>query len=462
VTDEAPSSTAGFDADPYDLVGIGIGPFNLSLAALAEPVEGLRSLFVDQTEHFSWHSGLLLEGTTLQVPFLADLVTLADPTSRWSFLAYLQAHDRLFPFYFAERFHIPRREYDHYCRWVAGSLASCRFGWRVESLAWDPAAAAFSVAMVSTGPTGVDAAKAATLAGRRLVYARNVVLGIGTEPVVPEGLRGLLGKEVFHAGHYLDHRDGLGDARDITVLGSGQSGAEVFLDLLRAQREHGGRLRWLTRSPAFAPMEYSKLGLEHFTPDYLRHFHSLSESCREHLLAAQWQLHKAISAETIAQIYDLLYERSIGGKQPAVTLMPNVEVEGGSSGIHGVQLRCRHRQQRHRFTVSSDRVVLATGYGARRPHFLRQLAHLVDWDERGRYRVGLDYRVSLDPLISGGLYVQNAEQHTHGVGTPDLGLGAWRAATILNGVAGRRVVTPGAGSAFTTFGLADPHEAGAA
>ena len=99
----------------YDLVGVGLGPFNLGLAALAEPLTGLRTLFLDGRPAFAWHPGLLLEGAQLQVPFLADLVTLVDPTSRWSFLSYLRAQDRLFPFYFAERFHVPRREFDHYC-----------------------------------------------------------------------------------------------------------------------------------------------------------------------------------------------------------------------------------------------------------------------------------------------------------------------------------------------------------
>ncbi|MBR7678429.1 SidA/IucD/PvdA family monooxygenase, partial [Streptomyces daliensis] len=69
---------------------MGIGPFNLSLAALAHGVPGLRTAHYDQRPGFRWHPGLLIEGATLQVPFLADLVTLADPASPWSFLNYLK------------------------------------------------------------------------------------------------------------------------------------------------------------------------------------------------------------------------------------------------------------------------------------------------------------------------------------------------------------------------------------
>ncbi|MCC3772853.1 SidA/IucD/PvdA family monooxygenase, partial [Streptomyces sp. UNOC14_S4] len=162
---------------PYDLVGVGIGPFNLSLAALADGVPDLTTLFLDAKPAFSWHPGLLLEGTTLQVPFLADLVTMADPTSPWSYLNYLRSHDRMFPFFFSERFLIPRREYDHYCRWVAERLPSCRFDAEVTAVAWDEDADAFAVTHRSADGTTTR------------VLARQLVLGVGTNPVVPEPLR---------------------------------------------------------------------------------------------------------------------------------------------------------------------------------------------------------------------------------------------------------------------------------
>ncbi|HEY2766420.1 MAG TPA: SidA/IucD/PvdA family monooxygenase, partial [Pseudonocardiaceae bacterium] len=352
-------------------------------------------------------------------------------------LSYLRAHDRLFPFYFAERFHVPRREYDHYCRWVADCLPSCRFGARVRGVRFDPADDLFVVEIEAPGEP---------------LRARNVVLGVGTEPVVPEPLRALLGKEVFHSANYLDAAGSLHDARDITVIGSGQSGAEVVLDLLRKQQQTGWRLRWLTRSPAFAPMEYSKLGLEHFTPDYTQYFRGLPAATRRALVASQWQLYKAISADTIAEIHDLLYERGIGGARPDVWMTPNVEVTSAGRHVTGLELSCRHTQQNRTFTVLTDRAVLATGYAARPPDCLQPLAGLLDLGEDGHYRVDEHYRVAVDRVITGGLYVQNAETPTHGVGAPDLGLGAYRAAVILNAVTGRTVYPLPTRTAFTSFG----------
>ncbi|MGW9213494.1 lysine N(6)-hydroxylase/L-ornithine N(5)-oxygenase family protein [Embleya sp. NPDC055664] len=437
----APRRAADPGAVVHDLVGIGIGPFNLALAALADRVEPLRTLFLDRAPTFSWHPGLLLDGTTLQVPFLADLVTLVDPTNPWSFLAYLRAHDRLFPFYFAERLHVPRREYDHYCRWVAEALPACRFGSEVVSVAWEGDLYRIDFRDVAGGE-------------HHRVHARHVVLGIGTEPVVPEPFAHLLGDSVLHAADYLDHRADLTDAEDVTVLGSGQSGAEVFLDLLRRRTGPSRRLTWLTRSPAFAPMEYSKLGLEHFTPDYTRYFHGLPEPVRDRLLPEQWQLYKAISADTIAAIHDELYERGIAGGRVRATLMPDVTVTAARITGDGVELGCRHGEQDRAFTVRTDRVVLATGYAQRHPAMLDPLWDLIIRDAAGRPLIGLDHRVTLPAHVTGGLYTQNAELHTHGVGTPDLGLGAHRAATILNSVCGGAVYRLPIRTAFTTFGLA--------
>ncbi|UQA92020.1 lysine N(6)-hydroxylase/L-ornithine N(5)-oxygenase family protein [Streptomyces halobius] len=442
----APSSSPDHSR-PYDLVGVGIGPFNLSLAALADGVPGFRSLFLDAKPAFSWHPGLLMEGTTLQVPFLADLVTMADPTSPWSYLNYLRSHDRMFKFFFSERFHIPRREYDHYCRWAAERLPSCRFDAEVTALEWDESADAFAV--VHRSASGAETR----------VLARQVVLGVGTNPVVPEPLRPLLTDchtgRILHSADYRTYRTRLSAADDVTVIGAGQSGAEVALDLLRNQDgdgQGGPYVRWLARTTAFAPMEYSKIGLEHFTPDYIRYFRHLPEATRERLVREQWQLYKGVSEETLGEIYDELYERTIGGGEPRATLQPGVEIVAAEADGEGYLLTCRTQQQDTLFEIRTSAVVSATGYAASRPAFLESMGDLVDWDDRGRYQVDGEYRVALDPRVSGTLYVQNAEMHTHGVGAPDLTLGAWRAATILNTAAGRSVLPVAPRQAFTTFG----------
>ncbi|RCG16730.1 lysine 6-monooxygenase [Streptomyces reniochalinae] len=441
------------EPEPLDVAGVGVGPFNLSLAALGDGVPGLRAAFYEQRSSFRWHPGLLIEGATLQVPFLADLVTLADPASVWSFLRFLRERERLFPFYFAERFHIERAEYDAYCRWVSENVPGLYFGHQVDAVRWDAGRGLFEVDF-----TQLDARGEAAALGRS--FARNLVLGIGTAPQVPKGLRPQVedaAVPVYHSAEYLAHREELVAAEHVTVVGSGQSGAEVFLDLLRRRPVGREGLHWLTRSAGFAPMEYSKLGLEHFTPDYTRYFHGLSERVREGLLPRQWQLHKAVDVETLAAVHDELYRRALAldGGWPDAVLTPGVRV-GAVEGPGGGRLRLRldHAEQGEGAYLTTDAVVLATGY-AERPAdgLLGALQPYLRRDAAGRPLVDEEFRLVLDPVVTGSVFVQNAERHTHGVGAPDLGLAAYRSAVILNALTGRECYPLPRRTAFTTFGL---------
>ncbi|MEU4095709.1 SidA/IucD/PvdA family monooxygenase [Streptomyces sp. NPDC026673] len=439
---------------PFDLLGIGIGPCNLSLAALADGVPYLSAAFYEQERTFRWHPGLLLDDATLQVPFLADLVSLVDPTSRWSYLNHLRIRERLFPFYFAERFHAHRAEYDAYCRWVAESLPTTYFGHQVDTVRWNPGRAVFEV-----DHTRLDADGQAEALGR--TYARNLVLGVGSAPYVPEPLRPLAESPavpVVHSAYYLEHRDRLLAADHVTVVGSGQSGAEVFLDLLRARPAGHERLTWIARSPAFAPMEYSKLGLEQFTPDYTRFFHGLSEPVRDNLLPRQWQLHRAIDHGTIGAVHDELYRRTLGGGWPDAVLTPGVTVRtAGRMGMGAVELHLEHEQQGTRSRLITNAVVLATGYRERSLDGLLAPVHpYIRRDTAGRPVIDACHRLELDPAVAStgaAVYVQNAERHTHGVGAPDLGLAAWRSAVVLNAVTGKDPYPLPSRTAFTTFGL---------
>ncbi len=435
-------------AELYDLVGVGLGPFNLALAALAEPVRDLACLFLDENPGFSWHPGMMVPGATLQVPFLADLVSLVDPTSRHSYLAWLRERDRLFGFYFGEAWHVPRAEYEAYLGDVADRLGSCRFGCRVTAV---------RQARLADGRDGFVVCYDAEDGTPRTVLAANVVLGLGTEPVVPGALRDLCadgGALIAHSAHYLHRAEWIRAAEDVTVLGSGQSGAEIVLDLLRGWHGPGRRLRWLTRTPAFEPMEYSKIGLEHFTPDYTDYFHALPEPARDQLLAGQGRLYKAVSDATLAEIRAELDLRTHphGPGATGVTLLPGVEAVGGrvlGDGT-GLEVDFVHARGPSGCTVTTQRLVLATGYAPRPQAMLAPMDALIQRDARGRPVIGRDHRIALSGTDA-GLYVQNGEVHTHGVGAPDLGLGAYRAAAILNAVAGSELYRLPRRTAHTSF-----------
>ena len=78
-----------------DVLGIGVGPFNLSTAALLTKAPDVSATFLERNDEFSWHPGLLFPHATLQSPSVKDCVTLVDPTNEFSFLNYLARKRRL-------------------------------------------------------------------------------------------------------------------------------------------------------------------------------------------------------------------------------------------------------------------------------------------------------------------------------------------------------------------------------
>lgn len=75
-----------------DFIGVGTGPFNLSIAALSHQIEELDCLFFDEHPHFSPHPGMLVPDCHMQTVFLKDLVSAVAPTNPYSFVNYLVKH----------------------------------------------------------------------------------------------------------------------------------------------------------------------------------------------------------------------------------------------------------------------------------------------------------------------------------------------------------------------------------
>jgi len=410
----------------HDFAAIGVGPFNLGLAALTADVPGLDGVFLEQRGEPDWHPGLMLEGVTIQVPFLADLVTMADPTSRFSFLNYLKRAGRLYPFYIRENFYPLRAEYNAYCKWVAGQLPSIRWGARVETVTH----AGDHYEVRTPGET---------------FRVRKLVVGIGTEPKVPAVVD--QGPYV-HSADYLPNKRRLQALDSITVVGSGQSAAEIYHDLLGEIETYGYHLTWLTRSPRFFPMEYTKLTLEMTSPEYIRYHHGLPARTRDRLGREQRNLYKGISGDLVDAIYETLYTKSLAGPVPT-TLVTGAELEGVIWDEEKYTLALHHTEQGRSFTASTQGLVLATGYAPRVPAFLDPVRDRIRWDERGRFDVAVDYSVD-----RGGteIFVQNAEEHTHSLTAPDLGMGAYRNSVIIKALTGREVYPIENRIAFQQFG----------
>ncbi|WP_030205094.1 lysine N(6)-hydroxylase/L-ornithine N(5)-oxygenase family protein [Streptomyces sp. NRRL S-87] len=428
-------STPRETRQPYDFIGIGLGPFNLGLACLTAPIDELSGLFIESKPHFEWHAGMFLDGAHLQTPFMSDLVTLADPTSPFSFLNYLKDKDRLYSFYIRENFYPLRAEYNDYCRWAADRLDSVLYSTTVTEVSYDAAAGLYEV----------------TTDGGGTYRARTLVLGTGTPAYVPEACADL-GGDFIHNSTYMEAKAELQKKRSITLVGSGQSAAEIYYDLLSEIDVHGYRLDWVTRSPRFFPLEYTKLTLEMTSPEYVDYFHGLPEDTRYRLEMQQKGLFKGIDGELINAIFDLLYQKDVeAGDRPVPTsLLTNTALNAAAydttTGTYTLGLR--QEEQERDFTLTTEGLVLATGYKYAEPAFLAGIRDRLRYDGRGRFDVARNYSVD---TTGRGVFLQNAGVHTHSITSPDLGMGPYRNAYIIRELLGREYYKVEKSIAFQQF-----------
>ncbi|MER5950571.1 lysine N(6)-hydroxylase/L-ornithine N(5)-oxygenase family protein [Streptomyces sp. NPDC001904] len=403
--------------ETYDFIGIGLGPFNLGLACLTEPIAELNGVFLESKPDFEWHSGMFLDGAHLQTPFMSDLVTLADPTSPYSFLNYLKESGRLYSFYIRENFYPLRVEYNAYCRWAAAKLSSIRFSTTVTEVRFEDDTETY-VVTTDTGETH---------------RARRLVLGTGTPPHIPEACAELGGDGVLHNSRYMQHKQALQQKKSITLVGSGQSAAEIYYDLLSEIDVHGYRLNWVTRSPRFFPLEYTKLTLEMTSPDYIDYFHALPEATRYSLEERQKGLFKGIDGELIDAIFDLLYQKGLDGPVPT-RLLTNSALRTASYDDNGTYTLGLHQEEQDKaYEIETEGLILATGYKYATPAFLEPVKDRIRLDGRGRFDVARNYTID---TTGSGIFLQNAGVHTHSITSPDLGMGAYRNSYIIGELLG--------------------------
>ena len=426
---------------PYDVIGVGIGPFNLSLACLTQPIKDLDCLFLESRDQFNWHDGTLLETATLQTPFLCDLVTLADPTNEFSFLNYLKQTGRIYAFYAVlldtDNFFVLRNEFNRYYRWAAGRLDNVVFNRDVEEIDYDEASGLYRVTCLNT-----------KMGQRKTLLARRVVLGSGMVPNVPDACEAH-SDGIVHTADYMRHREALRTKSSITIVGSGQSAAEVYYDLLGDIDRHGYRLNWLTRSSRLVPRELTKLTLQMTTPDYADYFYALPRPKRAALVEEIKAIFQGINPSLINDIYDLRYRKRLNGDVDTM-LMSNTEITACArdEATGRFQLTFRQSEEDKTFALESEALILGTGYRFKAPAYLAPLKERINWSDNGRIAVARNGSID---TTGGGIFIQNAEIHADGYLPPDLGQSCYRNSVIIREVLGKPYYPIEQSTAFQRF-----------
>jgi lysine N6-hydroxylase len=404
----------------YRCVGIGVGPANLSLAALMHSHPEITNLFVDKKESFGWHDGQQMPNTTIQVSMLKDLVSLSEPTNRYSFLSYLHESGRLYHYLNAQFDAVPRQEFRNYMEWACRKNENIVFGQEVLSVDFS---SVFHVRL-RTGTVTAD----------------NIVIGVGIQPRVPPLARPYLGDRQFHVSEFLGKAIGLGGLR-VGVIGGGQSGAEAFLDLIsRTGSDLPRRVVWISRRPNYFPLDNSPFTIDFFMPSYSDYFAGLDAVTRQAFNARHILASDGISDATLKLIYQAVYtQRFINGHADLVALYPNRQVTGVASAPGGAShLTLAHND--HPGAMEStelDVVVWATGFIPAPMDFLDPIRGRLE-REGDEYKIDNSFAVQWDGPADRNIFVQNAARGQRGLADPNLSLNAWRSQRILDRLRGVR------------------------
>lgn len=421
------------DGSVLDVFGVGFGPSNLALAiAATELGDAVRIGFAERQPVFGWHRGMLLDDATMQVSFLKDLVTLRNPTSPFSFLAYLHDRDRLVDFVNHKSLFPLRLEFHDYLEWAA-SRVDGPVDWDTEVREVRPVRYGDAVELVEVvlGRPGRP--------GTRSVRTRNLVIGTGLQPRMPAGIE--RSAHVWHTSELLGRIAEVTDPARVVVVGAGQSAAEATSFL--HQRFTGAEVCSVFSRYGFSPADDSPFVNQIFDPGAVDDFYGAPPDVRRMLLDYHGNTnYSVVDGELIEDLYRRAYQEKVAGR-PRLRMVKVSRVLDAVETGAGVRLTVESLATGARSTVDADLAVFATGYSQVDPRpLLGEVGALCRWDADGLPQVDRDYRVRAAPELRCGIYLQGGTEHTHGLSSSLLSNVAVRAGEILDSVLAARTTAP--------------------
>ncbi|ONI81176.1 L-lysine 6-monooxygenase [Actinosynnema sp. ALI-1.44] len=405
----------------YDIVGVGFGPSNLALAiALTEynehADEPVTAQFLERQPRFGWHRGMLIDNATMQVSFLKDLVTMRNPTSRFTFLCYLKERERLVDFINHKNLFPLRIEFHEYFEWAASQVDDLvAYGRDVVSVTPVPGGEFFDV-RDSSG---------------EVFRARNIVLGTGLRPAMPEGVEP--DDHIWHNSQLLHRIDTVTEPKRLVVVGAGQSGAEVTAFL--HERFPEAEVCGVFSRYGYSPSDDSSFANRIFDPEAVDEFYAAPEHVKQRLMGYHANTnYSVVDIDLINELYRREYQEKVRGAR-RLRLFNVARPAQVLRTEDGVRVTVETLTTGERTVLDADVVVFATGYLPADP--VGQLGDVARYclrDDSGRLRVDRDYRVWTVDDLRCGIYLQGGTEHTHGITSSLLSNTAVRVGEILDAI----------------------------
>ncbi|WP_371501715.1 SidA/IucD/PvdA family monooxygenase [Kitasatospora sp. NBC_00374] len=415
------------------VLAIGAGPANLALAAAIEECGNTEladsTLLLEQAPDIKWQRDLLMPWARSQVSFLKDLVTLRNPRSKFSFLNFLHDQGRLDQFVNLGTFHPFRWEFSDYLQWVATSLERVHIRYNARVVTIDP------VHDHNHTPTGWHV----TLADGDTIHARDLVIGGGRDPHIPQPFTDLPPDRVIHSARY---RTRIADIpRDqplhTVVIGGAQSAAEMFYAL--HENLPNSHITMIVRSIGLQNYQTSKFINELFFPSFVDEFHDSPPEIRAQVLDEMRLTNYAgLAPPFLDELYMMLYRQRMLGT-PRSTIHTMTEVTHAHLDNDKVILDLKDRKTGKTTPLPCDLVLLGTGYDTRMPALVRDLATKTGLPH---INVTRNYRIDLGRTATAAVYLQGVNEATHGIADSLISVLAQRSHDITTDLLTRRTTTP--------------------
>lgn len=413
----------------YDVVGIGFGPSNLSLAiALSEHPVDFTYAFLERSSSTSWHQGMLLPGARMQVAFLKDLATFRNPTSRYSFVSYLYDSGRLAQFVNDCDFFPSRKDFHTYLEWAETDFADhVQRTTEVTDIAVEGDLAQIRVKRLDDGFAPEQ------------IRARNVVISTGLVPRMPDGV--FVGRSIWHSAQFLHQLSTYGSpVRRVGVIGGGQSAAEIVRHLYDELSD--AQIYAIVPTFGYSVADGTPFVNHVFDPAAMDAYYSSTEQGKR----AIWVNHKntnysVVDEDLIRDLHHRAYDDEIGGAK-RLQVLNMTRVLGAEQHQNGTRVTVRSTLDDSTNELDLDVLVCATGYRPMDPGaVLGAIGHHCRRDRLGRYVVGRDHRLTTSAEVPFGVYLQGGTEHTHGLSSSLLSNIAVRSGEIVDSIATKQGAT---------------------
>ncbi|KAG9246706.1 L-lysine 6-monooxygenase (NADPH-requiring)-domain-containing protein [Calycina marina] len=435
-----------------DLICIGFGPASLAIAiALQETSFKTRPKvsFLERQLKFGWHAGMQLPGAKMQISFLKDLATPRNPQSKFTFLSYLYAKNRLNTFINLGTFLPSRKEYEDYLGWIAEQFEEQGLvAYGQEVLEVSPSIVSSDGKVTRFKVVSRDAATSKIIT--RLT--KRVVIAVGGKPIIPAEFPQHHPAVVHSSKYSTQVHSALPDATkayNIAVIGGGQSAAEIFNDL--PSRYPNATVTMIIKSSALRPSDDSPFVNEVFDPERVDEVYQQPADVRARaILTDRATNYSVVRLELIEHLYEKLYTQRLLNPDPAsfkIKIASNRQVVKSHMNVGlGNQIRLQLKQVIKGLdqevvdeSMVVDAVFVATGY-LRNAHedILANSRNLLA-QETAAFSVRRDYRVDFDEgrvAEDAGVWLQGCNEKTHGLSDTLLSILAIRGGEIVKSMFG--------------------------